>query len=491
MIDVPNISLIDDIKRIARHSTGFGIGMFIPVVLQFFLLPVYTRYLSPGDYGILSVATVINTLLNFIYLLGQEGVLIRLYYDYNEKPAALKELVGTITIFVVIISLAVSVVLSLFGGLIFPLFVKGVDFNPYILLAVWIAFLQSPIYILRRLYQVREKSSLYSLLAVSMFLVMTALIIYFVVFQREGALGSLKGQLLGTLLFFCLAWFLLRKDFSFKVNFSQLKEACRFGLPLVLHDLANWALAYVNRLLLAGLSTIAIVGIYSIGYNLAAVMASFLGSINLIWAPFLFSTIKERGQEAKTVFSRLTTYYMMFILFLALVLSVFARDLIVLMTTPEFFAAYEIIPIIVAAYIFTGIYFMSANQILYTKQTKYIPAVTVTSAGLNILLNFLWIPRLGMFGAAWATLAAYAFQSVFTFVLAQWLYPLRYEYFRIGKLFLITAAVYALSTMFSFDRILFDFLTKACLLLLYPAGLFLVSSRAEREWVYSLFKRKR
>jgi O-antigen/teichoic acid export membrane protein len=182
---------------------------------------------------------------------------------------------------------------------------------------------------------------------------------------------------------------------------------------------------------------------------------------------------------------------MMFILFLALVLSVFARDLIVLMTTPGFFAAYEIIPIIVAAYIFTGIYFMSANQILYTKQTKYIPVVTVVSAGLNILLNFLWIPRLGMFGAAWATLAAYAFQSVFTFVLAQWLYPLRYEYFRIGKLFLLTGAVYAFSTMFSFDRIIFDFLTKALLLLLYPAGLFLVSSRTEREWVYSLFKRKR
>jgi O-antigen/teichoic acid export membrane protein len=134
---------------------------------------------------------------------------------------------------------------------------------------------------------------------------------------------------------------------------------------------------------------------------------------------------------------------------------------------------------------------MAVNQIFYTRQTKYIPVVTVASAGLNILLNYLWIPRFGMFGAAWATLTAYAFQSAFMFVLAHRLYPIRYEYFRIGKLFLITGAVYAFSTMFSFDRILFDFLIKALLLLLYPAGLFFVSSRAEREWVYSLLKRKR
>jgi O-antigen/teichoic acid export membrane protein len=488
---VANIDLVQDLKRIAKHSFGFGLGTFIPVLLQFFLLPVYTRYLSPSDYGILSVAMVVNTLLNFVYLLGQEGSLVRLYYDYKENPEELRELVSTIVVLVVGVSFAVSVVLSLFGGLIFPIFVKGVDFNPYILLAIGIAFLQSPIYILRRLYQVREKSSLYSFLAISMFLVITALIIYFVVFQREGALGSLKGQFLGTLVFFAVAWFLLRKDFSFKVNLSKLKEACLFGLPLIPHDLANWALAYINRLLLAGLATVAIVGVYSVGYNLAAVMASILGTINLIWAPFLISTIKERGQEAKLIFSRLTTYYMMFILFLALALSVFARDLIMLMTTPGFLDAYKIIPIIVAAYVFTGIYYMVANQIFYTKQTKYIPVITVISAGLNILLNYLWIPRFGMLGAAWATLAAYAFQSAFTFALAHRLYPIRYEYFRIGKLFLITGAIYALSTTFSYNSILYDFLTKALLLLLYPAGLFIVSSPGERKWIYALFRRKR
>ena len=473
--------LTKDIKRIGKNSLGFSVGTILTQAIGFFLIPIYTRCLTPDDYGILALTAVLGSILAILYPLGINTALGRMYYDYYHDKKELKEYVGTITLSVLGISFTATLLLSVFGESFFALFIKDVAFNPYILLVLWTTFFGILFSFPLVLYQVRERSFTYSLLNVLKFIISVSLVIYFVVFLKEGALGSLKGGFFSAIIFFVIAGFLLRKDLVFKIKIRKLKESLHFGLPLLPHMLAGWILTLMDRVFLNHYTTLAVVGIYSLGYQFGSVMSLITTSINYAWAPFFMSTAKERGEEAETIFSRLTTYYMIAILFISLAISLFARDIIILMTTPKYYDSHRIIPIIVGTYLLNGMYYMIVNQIFYTKKTKYLPIATFGSAVLNILFNYLWIPRYGMMGAAWATLVSFAFTFFFTFIISHKVYPIKYEYSRICKVFVIAGAVYALSIVFSYDDIFYDIALKSLVLLLYPVGLFVMGFFTKSE----------
>ena len=486
--------LTDDIKRISKNTLGFSVGTILTKAIAFFLIPVYTRYLTPDDYGIIALVGVIISILSVFYLLGQKGSFGRFYYDYNHDKRELKEYVGTITLSIIGISFIATLILSLFGESFFALLIKDVPFNPYILLALWTTFFAILLPFPLVLYQMREKSLIYSFLTILQFIISVSLIIYFVVFLKEGALGSLKGGFFSAIIFFVIACFLLKKDLSFKIKIKKLKASLHFGLPLIPHALAGWILTLMDRIFLNYYTTLAVVGIYSLGYQIGMVMSLIATSINMAWAPFFMSTAKEKGEEAKNIFSQLTTYYMVAILFIGLAMSLFAKDIIFLMATPKYYDSHKIIPIIVGTYVLNGMYYMVANQIFYTKKTKYIPIATFGSALLNILFNYLWIPKYGMMGAAWATLVSFAFMFLFTYIISHKVYPIKYEYSRICKIFIIAGIVYALSIVFSYDNLFCDIGAKSLMLLLYPLGLFVMGVITKSElkvvWQYLHAKSK-
>lgn len=480
--------LIKDIKRIGKNSLGFSVGTILTQAIGFFLIPVYTRYLTPDDYGIIALAAAVGSILTIFYLLGLNGALTRFYYDYSHDKKELKEYVGTITLSVIGISFIFTLLLSLFGEPLFAMLIKDIPFNPYILLVLWTVFFGTLLGFPLGLYQVRERSFTYSLLNVLRFIISVSLILYFVVFLKEGALGSLKGGFFSAIIFFIIACFLLKKDLAFKIKIKKLKESLHFGLPLVPSALGGWILTLMDRIFLNHYSTLAVVGIYSLGYQIGSVMILIATSINFAWVPFFMSTAKEKGEEAKNIFSRLTTYYMVVILFIGLAISLFAKDIIFLMATPKYYDAYKIIPIIVGTYVLNGMYYMVGTQIFYTKKTKYFPLVIFSSALLNILFNYLWIPNYGMMGAAWATLVSFAFMFLFMYIISHKLYPIKYEYSRICKVFLIAGIVYALSFVFSYDNLFYDIAVKSVVLLLYPVGLFVMGFFTKSElkvvWQY-------
>jgi O-antigen/teichoic acid export membrane protein len=486
--------LIKDIKRISKNSLGFSVGTILTQAIGFFLIPIYTRYLTPDDYGILALAAAVGSILSIFYILGLNGALTRFYYDYNHDKKELKEYVGTITISVIGISFIFTLLLSLFGEPLFAMLIKDVPFNPYILLVLWTVFFGTLLDFPLGLYQVRERSFTYSFLNVLRFIILVSLILYFVVVLKEGALGSLKGGFFSALIFFIIACFLLKKDLSFKIKIKKLKESLHFGLPLIPHALAGWILTLMDRIFLNHYTTLAVVGIYSLGYQIGMVMSLITTSINMAWAPFFMSTAKEKGEETKNIFSRLTTYYMVGILFIGLAISLFAKDIIFLMATPKYYDSYKIIPIIVGTYVLNGMYYMVANQIFYTKKTKYLPFATFGSALLNILFNYLWIPNYGMMGAAWATLVSFAFAFLFTYIISQKVYPIKYEYLMICKVLALAGVICALSIVFSYDNLFYDIATKSLVLLLYPLGLFVMGVFTKSElkvvWQYLHTKSK-
>lgn len=458
--------LIDDLKRILRNVLGFSIGTLLTQAIGFFLLPIYTRYLTPADYGIISIASVLLSLLSIIFFLGMRDALNRYYFQYRNTDEY-HEYIGSIVLFVISLSLILTILLTLFGAGVFTVALPNIPFYPYVVVILWTAFFSIPMNVTYGLLQVQERSFTYGLLSVIQFITNAALIVYFIAVLREGALGSLKGQLICSVSFAVVGLLFLRTSMVFRFNPHKVWESLTYGLALLPHELSGWTSSLLNRLILNNYTTLAAVGLYSLGYQIGSIMSIVASSINFAWVPFFMSTATEQGEDANPRFAALTVYYMSALLFVGLAISLYAIDILRIMTTPDYYGAAAIVPIIVGTYIFDGLYYQWVVKIFYAKKTGYLSIVTFTAAVLNVVLNFILIPVIGMFGAAFAMLISFAYTFILVFIIANRLYPISYDYSKMIRISLAFLVLFIVGLILpSYDLIL-DLVMKSGILLVY------------------------
>ena len=143
--------MIKHIKRVGKNSIVFGFGTILTQALGLILIPVYTRVLTPADYGILSIIMVVQTILLKIYT-SPRGAVTRFYFEYKDSKKELKKFIATTLFYSIGIALITSLILSVFGKNLFGLFAKNIPFK-YIQFAIWIAFFGTVFPIVLSIYQ--------------------------------------------------------------------------------------------------------------------------------------------------------------------------------------------------------------------------------------------------------------------------------------------------------------------------------------------------
>lgn len=431
----------------------------------------------PADYGIVSTLAAITGILGVFYQMGQIGSWGRFYYDYQDNKKELKEYLGTIIIFIFAFVLTCTILLSLSGNDFFKVFIKDVPFKPYIQIALWTAFFGLLIQFWMTLFQVRQKSAVYGAISVGQFLVTTLLMIYFVVYLHQGALGMVKASFFAALLFFAASLFGLRKEIALKVNLTKLKESLSYGLPLVPHSLAGWIFSLADRLIIGNYRNMESVGLYSIGYNFGSIMSMITTAINFAYVPFFMSTAKSKGEEAKIIFSRIATYYMAAILLIALIISLFAKEVIMIMTTSPYYDAHKVVPLITFSFVLNGMYFFVANPIFYVKSaTKYLPLATFSAAAVGLLFNFILIPKFDYMGAAYSSTLSFGVLLVLTWFISHKVYPIAFEYKKIILIWLAVAPSMILGLWLSYMNLVLwsSIISKMLAIACYPIILILL-----------------
>ena len=394
--------MLEHIKRLGRHSLIYLTGDFVYKGIVIFLIPLYTRYLTTGGYGIIESVRAVGSVLVIVYALGLDSALGRFYFDYEDKEE-LKKYIGSVLIAIILLGLIIAGLFDVLGNRFSFLLVKQIPYNPYIKLILWSSFFAVIPATFLIFLQIQEKSGKYVLFQVFQALFTIGLIVYFVVFLRQGALGQIKGKLYASIILFAIAMYFFRRSSRVSILKAKVIESLKYGLPLIPHCLCWWVLDLSDRIILQKFVALSQVGIYSLGYNIGIGMELIVSAFNKAWVPFLFSTAKK-NKDAPQIFSKLSTYYMMVILFVGLAISLFSREIIQILATPKFYEASKVVPVIVLSFIFIGMYLMVTNQIFYEKKTAYLTFISAIGAVTNIILNFLLIPKYGIMGAAYATL---------------------------------------------------------------------------------------
>lgn len=455
--------MLKDIRLLGKHSLVYGMGGLFNAILGLILLPIYTRYLTPADYGILSLLLITLSVIGVVVNVGLGSAMFReVIYKGTERRT-----VQTTVLTFYAVEAVVAYALLYFAAPLLSELIFGTVAHVYPLrLLAGTALLGTVHTVLTASLRMRERSIPYSLLAAARLVVGGGLNIYFVAILQRGVEGLILAGLIQEAIFAVLNLFILFPDLSARISFDALRRLLVYGVPLIPFGIARLVMTSADRYFLQHLSTSTEVGLYSLGYNLGMVINLAVAAIQLAWPARMFEIAKEPGAETK--FARMLTYYLVVMGFLALALSSLAREALVILATPSFYSAATVVPLIALSYLLYGAMYISNTGLETANKIKWMSPAIVFAAVLNLMLNYLWIPDYGMMGAAWATLLSYLalFGILLVVNLRQWF--IRYEYIRIAKIIVAWGVVYFIGRWIPSDPLWRAVGLKVLLLAAFP-----------------------
>lgn len=417
-----------------KFTRDVGIIALINLILSLrglIILPIITKFLGPEDYGIWSQIMVTIYLFSPLATFGLPYALIRFLAGEKDKRViqegiwSVVSLVFLFTSFLSLISILFSQSLSyLLGGE--PILFKILGF---------IILFESLNLVFLNIFRTFQEIKGYS---------------FFIIFQGAGEIGLIVGtillgyQLIGAvfslllirLLNFFIMAFLIIKKIGIKIpNFSKLREYLFFGLPTVPANISSWFLHSGDRYLIGHFLGIIFVGYYVPACTLGGII-SFLGAPLSFLLPAVLSKFYEEKKFLKV--KAYLQYSLKYFLFLALPcvfgLSILAKQLLTLFSTPEIAQqGYLVLPLVALSMLLYGLYGILSQVLSLVKKTFIIAKIWLGAAFLNFTLNLIFIPRLGILGAALSTFLSYSF-TFFLVSYYSWKYfPLEIDWSFIKK----------------------------------------------------------
>jgi len=387
-----------------KSSSYYTMANVIPQAIGFLLLPIYSQYMSPAQYGIVASMETLAYMFAILFTLGLERAAQRFYFDSKDIEQR-KVILGTFFCASLILS-ALFVAFAFASAPILGLTFREIDFFPYFALTIIVSGLNSASLVTTMYYQVSEQPLKYLILNVSRAVLSFLLIIWFVMVQREGAQGQLWAQLACALIFLPVYLFISGKNFRWKIDITVLKQGLSYSWPFIPTILVAWVLTYSDRIFIEQMVNLEALGVYSMAYKLSMALLILTSSIQMAYTPVFYKIANSDDQvEAK---ARLRAYgnsiAYIFVL-LCFFVALFANEVIVYMLDEKYSESIDMIRLLVYGHLLSAI--MGATSVLYLMQAKLTRVNMYTSifaALLNIALNFLLIPEYGVFGAVYATL---------------------------------------------------------------------------------------
>jgi O-antigen/teichoic acid export membrane protein len=339
-------------------------------------------------------------------------------------------------------------VLTVLAAPFFDRLFPGVQFLPYGLLALGITATTAFQYIPSSLFRATERPDRFVVFALGVFGVVVVATLLFLVVLQLGAVGGLLAQLASGIAVVAITIVILGSMRRGRPDRELANRALRFGLPLVPHGLAAWVLNLSDRWLiglligLSGAAAQTMVGIYAFGYVIGQSVGLVAFSFNAAWVPFWYARGDTRN--GPRILREMSTSVIGGLGFLAVAVAVLAPEVTELLAVSQWGEqareAAEVIPVVAVASLVYGVYFMVVSTIFLRRKTAGLPLLTLLAGATNVGVNILLIPRLGIMGAAWATLAGYGMLAAATWWYGSRVYPIRLDLPRLAAIGGLTVA---------------------------------------------------
>lgn len=426
------------LKAFLRDSVVYAVPALLSRGISVFLVPLYTRILKPADYGALDMLLVFGNLVSLTVALEVSQGVARFYSD--EKDPERKTLYASTAFWFTLFCYTVFLILALAFTSVLSRTVMGVNGLERIFqLGMVYLWLSGLFYLVQNQFRWELRSLNYTIVSLLSTFLTASVAVALSYGLRWGLEGILFGMIFGCFVGCIYGLSNLRSSFLFRFRWSCLREMLHFSAPLVPSGVGVFVTLYIDRLMINRYLSLQGVGLYGIGFRLASVVGLVTVGFQGALMPLIYSHYRE--EQAPRQLAVIFRVFLALALTIVLLLSTFAKEILWLMTTPPYYAAANLVIYLAPAILLSNMYIF-APGLGIARKTHFILWINLTGGLLMILLNWLFIPRFGITGAAVAKLLGYTFVFAAYMTVSQRLYHVPHNWKPLG-LSVIVAGVLA------------------------------------------------
>ena len=471
------------LKKLAGDTVLYGLGSIIPRFLNFLLVPLHTEVFLPEEFGILSKILAYVAVFNVIYMFGMETA----YFRFATKPGAdEKRIFDLAQSAVVSISVLISVILILNADGIS----NALDVSGHSNLIIWfvlIMLIDAVVAIPFARLRLQKKAKQFAVGKILNVLILIGLNIYFLKFAYDPTVGIgyiVLANLIANsffILFFAKTLVAWRPAFDKAISPSMIS----YAYPIMITGLAGMTSEMFSRQTLdwwlppnfyPGQSSKYALGVFSACYKLSVLMGLAIQAFRYAAEPFFFSNASDK--ESPQLFAKINHYFVIVCCILLLGVGTNLDILkVIFLRDSEYWVGLPIVPILLLAYLFQGVYYNMTVWFKLTDKTHYATIITVFGAIVTIAANYVLIPIAGYMGSSWASLICYFSSTALCYALGQKFYPIPYNIPKaLSYIIVTTLLVYAVNAVL-IDDALIATIFHAAVLLAYVAVAYLIEKK--------------
>ncbi len=434
--------------KIGKLGSVYVVGLLVPRAVRVLSLPVFTHYLSPEQWGIVSLAIRVAAPMLVLVQLGLWSGLKMQYFRSEESLRP--QLTRSVLLGQIIQGMVICILFSIAGiwwaGPLLP----NLPLSPQYVYALWLmivwgCFWAALVELTTGVMQLRERAKASVAISVSRSLLQITLGIMAVAWWGWMGFGHQGAAFIGVFAVGCFSVVFLWRNSAGTFHKAAFGPVWRSGLTFVPHAFSGLLALSLNAWLLNSLVSPAAMGIYSVAIMFPQLIQIPIVSLSHATYPTLARLMADGSSEAKRQQSRVYTLLITAVAALALCVWLFGPLAVRLLANAKFHEATQVVPILTVAWFFLGLYLIVSQPVFYFGGGLWLSTATLTSIVVSVVLSVLLIPPWGMYGAAWAMVGCYATRLMVAAAVGYYLYPLPWQVGPILRIFGCTAALVATS----------------------------------------------
>jgi len=470
------------LRRLATTGAAYTAASIFSKLIAVALLPLYTRHLSPADYGAAEVMFAAVVTASIVVRFGLLEALLRFYYKEDEDSD--KIVAGTFAGLFWLSTIGALIALPLAGPLAELLLDEpAAELARISIGGLWVLTMME---FLLTLFRVEERARAYFLTTLLNVLATIAVTVVLVVGAGEGARGLLLGSY-ATGAAFVLGLIALQwRRLSLRPDLPLMRRLLRFGLPTMPAEVSLYALNFVDRLIIVRSIGLAEAGLYSLAVKFAQAVNVLVRGFQLAWPPLAYSI--RNDDEARRVYATVVTLFVGGCAFVVTGMWLYARWIVRALAADQFFGAYEAVGLIAAAVTLYALYMVMVVILGRTGRTEFNLPAAIAALVVNVVLNLVLVPPFEIVGAAVALVVSYLVVTALMYVFTQRLFPVPYQWGRLARVVFAAAVLVALGELLMPTDGVLGFLGRGALWALFPLALWASGffTPEERGWIARL-----
>lgn len=391
-------------KKLITNSFLYVVLGFLPLATNFFLAPVYSRYISPEEYGIIALSFIFQGFLSLFITFGLEAGFSRIYFDYYKKEQLVETLMSTTLLAILAGSILFWILLYFFGEMIFAKLLQNNQFTyeKYGSLVFFITLSTALHSVFLSYYRNKEEVFNYSLVALSFFFTSVAGILIGVVYLKAEALGNIAGRAFGatSVIILLMLIYFFRSGLKFK--YKYLKKSLIYSLPLVPYLFLLMVYNNIDKIMIEQYFELDVLGLYNFAFQLASVISVFIYAVFNAVSPHIFKLLTDGGGENINEIKKIHISFHLLVIGIISLGCALIIPILELLISEKYQAIQNYISILILVYIFQIYYVIYTIPLFFHNKTKILPWISLIVLIIGVISNLVFIPVFGIYGVCLA-----------------------------------------------------------------------------------------